>query len=305
MNLLITGAAHFSEGQMLEIESLGFHVVFMQNENGALPIESQMIDAVICNALFMHHDIKKFTNLKYIQLTSAGYDRVPLEYVIEHNIKIYNARGVYSVPMAEFAISSVLQIYKQTNFFTGNQKSHQWIKHRELKELCGKTVCIVGCGSVGMECAKRFAAFECEVLGVDLDTGKKKYFEKILPISELDQTISEADVIILTVPLTEDTKHLINGRVLEKVKGESILINIARGEIIETEALIRELNKRNIYAVLDVFENEPLEQESILWKMENVIITPHNSFVGERNGERLWGIVINNFRSFLGEMSNE
>lgn len=301
MNLLITGAAHFSEWQLHEIENIGFHVVFMQNESDALPIASQTIDAVICNALFLHHDIRTFTNLKYIQLTSAGYDRVPLEYIKEHNIQIYNARGVYSVPMAEFAISSVLQIYKQASFFTTNQKSHQWLKHRGLKELYGKTVCIVGCGSVGTECAKRFAAFECKVIGVDLDTSEKKYFEKIFSIAQLEQTISEADVIILTVPLTEDTKHLINGRVLEQVKEESILINIARGEIIETEALTRELNKRNIYAVLDVFENEPLEQKSMLWEMKNVIITPHNSFVGEMNRERLWGIVVKNLKNWSNQ----
>lgn len=122
--------------------------------------------------------IEKFKNLRYIQLTSAGYDRVPLDYVKEHQIEIHNARGVYSIPMAEFAISGVLQLYKQARFFDNNQKNHQWIKHRGLLELNEKTVCIVGCGSVGTECAKHFAAFGCQVVGIDLYQEKNSIIKK-------------------------------------------------------------------------------------------------------------------------------
>ena len=99
--------------------------------------------------LFLSHPIEKFTNLRYIQLTSAGFDRVPMEYVKVHNIEIRNARGVYSIPMAEFALCGVLQLYKQSRFFMENQKARTWEKHRRLLELSGKTVCIIGCGSVG------------------------------------------------------------------------------------------------------------------------------------------------------------
>ena len=120
----------------------------MQWENKKLPCEYEWVEGIVGNGIFLSHPIEKFKNLRYIQLTSAGYDRVPLDYVKEHQIETHNARGVYSIPMAEFAISGVLQLYKQARFFDNNQKNHQWIKHRGLLELNEKTVCIVGCGSV-------------------------------------------------------------------------------------------------------------------------------------------------------------
>ena len=105
MNLLVTGAWSCSTAQLEELCMMGHKVFFMPQERDELPCEYDEVDGVICNGLFLYHDIGKFSNLKYIQLTSAGFDRVPMDYVVAHNIKIYNARGVYSKPMAEYAIS--------------------------------------------------------------------------------------------------------------------------------------------------------------------------------------------------------
>ena len=168
MKLLITGAWVNAKNHLSELQSLGHEVVFMQNESENLPCDPLWVEGVICNGLFLSHDISAFQNLKYIQLTSAGYDRVPMEYVTAHNITIHNARGVYSIPMAEYALCGVLALYKQSRFFLKNQMQHKWEKHRGLIELHGKTVCIVGCGSVGTECAKRFSAFGTVVRGIDL-----------------------------------------------------------------------------------------------------------------------------------------
>ena len=126
MKLLITGAWDCSETQLNAIRSMGHDVVFMQREEDILPCPAAEIESVICNALFLYHDIADFKNLKYIQLTSAGLDRVPMDYIKSHGIVIHNARGVYSVPMAEFAVSGVLQLYKQSKFFYENQKFKKW-----------------------------------------------------------------------------------------------------------------------------------------------------------------------------------
>ena len=168
MKLLITGAWNCTNDQLNQIESMGHSVLFMQNEKDVLPCAYEEVEGVVCNGLFLSHPIEKFSNLRFIQLTSAGFDRVPMEYVKTHGIEIHNARGVYSIPMAEFALCGVLQLYKQSRFFLENQKQGRWEKHRGILELYGKTVCIVGCGNVGTECAKRFQAFGCNVLGVDL-----------------------------------------------------------------------------------------------------------------------------------------
>ena len=254
-------------------------------------------ECVICNGLFLYHPIEKFINLKYIQLTSAGYDRVPMEYINEHNININNARGVYSIPMAEFAIAGVLQLYKHMDRFAENQKDALWNKERNLSELFGKTVCIVGCGNVGTECAKRFKAFGCKVVGVDIVTREDKNYGKIELIDNIDEVLVYSDIVVLTLPLTEHTFHIINKNRFEKIKRESVLVNIARGAVVDTAAMIEALdNKKLGGAVLDVFEEEPLDEKNRLWSMENVIVTPHNSFVGDGNNQRLSRVIINNLK---------
>lgn len=295
MNLLITGAWNDGKNCMDEIKAMGHQVVFMQYEKDALPCAYDWVEGVVCNGLFLSHPIENFSNLRYIQLTSAGFDRVDMSYVTAHGIEIHNARGVYSIPMAEFALCGVLQLYKQAAFFRENQRQHLWEKHRGLSELCGKQVLIVGCGSVGNECAKRFAAFGCRVTGVDLFPREDSLYKAILPLEGINEALKLADVIVLTLPLTEQTKHLINDERLGLLKPTAVLVNIARGAIVDTEALLRYIDHIG-GAVLDVFEEEPLTETSLLWDKENVILTPHNSFVGEGSLERLKKVVIANLK---------
>ena len=291
MNLLITGAWNDGKNCIEKIKAMGHQVVFMQYEKDALPCAYDWVEGVVCNGLFLSHPIENFSNLRYIQLTSAGFDRVDMSYVTAHGIEIHNARGVYSIPMAEFALCGVLQLYKQAAFFRENQRQHLWEKHRGLSELCGKQVLIVGCGSVGNECAKRFTAFGCRVTGVDLFPREDSLYDRILPLEQLDEALKTTDVVVLTLPLTEQTKHLINDERLGLLKPIAVLVNIARGAIVDTGALLRYIDNLG-GAVLDVFEEEPLPESSLLWDKENVILTPHNSFVGEGNSMRLKEIVL-------------
>ena len=293
MNLLVTGAWSDGKNCISELEAMGHNVTFMQYEKDALPCDYEWVEGVICNGLFLTHQIEKFINLKYIQLTSAGFDRVDMNYVKAHNIEIHNARGVYSIPMAEFAVCGVLQLYKQAAFFRENQRNHLWEKHRGLLELAGKNVLIVGCGSVGNECAKRFKAFDCTITGVDLFPREDSLYSEILPLDKLDEALRQADVVILTLPLTEQTRYLIDDSKLSLIKNGATLVNIARGAIIDTKALLNNID-RFTGAVLDVFEEEPLRENSPLWDKQNIILTPHNSFVGEGNAERLREIITEN-----------
>lgn len=293
MNLLVTGAWSDGKNCIAELEAMGHTVTFMQYEKDELPCFYEWVEGVICNGLFLTHPIEKFTNLRYIQLTSAGFDRVDMDYVKSHGIEIHNARGVYSIPMAEFALCGVLQLYKQAAFFRENQCNHLWEKHRGLLELAGKKVLIVGCGSVGNECAKRFKAFDCKVTGVDLLPREDSLYIEMLPLDKLDKALKQADIVVLTLPLTEQTRHLIDNRKLSLMKDGATLVNIARGAIVDTEALLNHID-RFTGAVLDVFEEEPLNENSPLWDKPNIILTPHNSFVGEGNGERLKEIIVEN-----------
>lgn len=295
MNLLLTGAWAKAKENIKTLEQMGHCVRFLQYEKDALPCEYDWVEGTVCNGLFLSHPIEKFKNLRYIQLTSAGFDRVPMDYVKEHQIEIHNARGVYSIPMAEFAVAGVLTLYKQMRFFSEKQKEHKWEKHRGLMELAGKTVVVVGCGSVGTECAKRFGAFGCRVVGVDLFPRADGSYDRMVELRELDRELPGADIVVLTLPLTDETRHMMHRDRLALLKNSAVLVNIARGAVVDTAALVEKTDHIG-GAVLDVFEEEPLNAYSPLWDKENVILTPHNSFVGEGNGDRLTKLVIDKLR---------
>ncbi len=292
MNLLITGAWQQAQEYFDTIRNMGFEIVFSQQERESLPCDPAWVEGIICNGLFQHHPIERFSCLRYIQLTSAGFDRVPMDYIQAHSIAIHNARGVYSVPMAEFAVAGVLNLYKGLGQFREQQKQRRWEKNRNLRELDGQTVVIVGCGSVGTECARRFSAFDCTVIGVDKIVREDPAYNEIVPLSQLDEKLSEADIVVLTLPLSDETRGLIDSKRLTLIHG--VLVNVARGSIVDQTALEAWEGE----AVLDVFEDEPLSEDSPLWKKEGFFITPHNSFVGNGNGKRLSDVIMCNLRGF-------
>jgi len=192
-------------------------------------------------------------------------------------------------------------MYKQSRFFMRNQQEHRWEKHRGLRELHGKTVCILGTGSVGTACAVRFSAFGCCVLGVNTHSRQNPYFENVYPVDELDTVLSQSDIVILAVPLTDQTKNLMNSKRFQAMKTGAILVNLSRGAVVDTDALLDALNGHLGGAVLDVFEEEPLSDQSPLWTQETVLVTPHNSFVGEHNQARLSRVICDN----LSEISKQ
>lgn len=300
MNLLFAGNYHLDDRKLQELKQLGIQVHIMKEENSILPVEPKKIDAVVCNWLFVNHDIRQFTNLKFVQLLSAGLERMPMEYAREHNIQVYNARGVYSIPMAEFAVCGVLQLIKKSREFLMNQSQHVWEKQRDLCELSDKTVCVLGMGSVGSEVAKRFSVFCKQIIGVDIIEVSNCYFHKFYHMDMIDTALSEADIVVITVPLSEDTKYLFDKEMFRHMKKSSILVNIARGKIIKEQDLMEALDNGVIGgAVLDVFEEEPLETDSPIWECSKIVVTPHNSFVSEKNDKRMWEIIINNLQKYI------
>lgn len=300
MNLLLTGCYNYSKEQINKLHSLGYDVYFMQQEKDELPLPASKIHAIVCNALFLNHDIEAFNQLKLIQLTSAGFDRVPIEKIKAHNIKLYNARGVYSIPMAEWALFRALEYYKQGWFFRKEQKETLWTKHRGLREIAGTYVAIIGAGNVGQETAKRFQALGATTIGFDIHTQETQGFDYMLLTNTLSEHIKEYDIVIVTAPLLPSTRGIISRDILLNMKENAMLINIARGGLIDEKAMIDVLTKRkDLFAALDVFETEPLATTSPLWGLENVAVSPHNSFVGNGNHERMFNVIYDNLKRFI------
>lgn len=286
MNVLVTGAFQLNSEELATLKATGHQVCVHPDERD--PVEHpERYEAVICNGLFLHNQIENFANLRLIQLTSAGLDRVPLDYIRAHGIELHNAAGVYSVPMAEFAVCGILQLYKQGRFFAENQARHKWEKHRGLLELSGRRVCILGCGDVGREIAKRLRAFGCRITGVNRTVRELPDFECVLPLEKLADAASACDILICCIALTAETHGIVSKEIFDCLPPGTIFVNVARGVLADEAAMTTWLQNGG-HAVLDVFEEEPLPDNSPLWDMENVILTPHNSFVGDGNRERLW-----------------
>lgn len=305
MNLLLTGAFKYTEKQLDKIRSLGYSLVLIQDECAPLEIDVSGIEAVVCNSLFLHNDISRFKNLKYIQFTSAGLDRVPIEYIAARGIFIKNAAGVYSIPMAEWAVLKILEICKKSRMFYEQQRRHQWEKQRDVLELAGKTAAVIGFGNVGKEAAKRLKPFGVKIIAVDnrsLNYGEKKVADMVLKPSETGKMLKKIDILILSLPLTEKTRHFLNKERLEVMKKNSIIVNVSRGGVIDQIALTEALQRgKFLGAALDVFEEEPLSESSPLWEMEKVIITPHNSFVSDKINERLFNLIMSNLSTLKRE----
>ena len=302
MNLLLTGCFNYTESQKEELTSLGYQIHFMQQEMGSLPLVATEVDAVVCNGLFLYHNIDEFSNLKFIQLISAGFDRVPVDYIKSRGILLHNARGVYSVPMAEWALFRVLEYYKRGWFFHKEQEANRWTKHRGLRELAGKKVAVVGAGNVGQEVARRFRSMGAVTVGFDVHTNATDGFDKMLLTSTLLESVGEMDVVVVTAPLLPSTRGLISREVLMAMNQDAMLVNIARGAIVDQRSLAEVLSERkDLFAALDVFEEEPLPADNALWGMENVAVSPHNSFVGDGNNARMFDVIYRNLKNFVGK----
>lgn len=294
MNVLVTGAFQLNSGEREQLEAAG-HRVFVHPDERAPVERPERYEAVVCNGLFLYNSIECFTSLRLIQLTSAGLDRVPLDDIRARGIALHNAAGVYSVPMAEFAVCGILQLYKQSRFFAKNQAQHKWEKHRGLLELSGKRVCILGCGDVGREIAKRLKAFGCRIASVNRTARVLPDFDEVLPLDKLPETAAACDILVCCIALSPETRGIVSEKIFGRLHDGAIFVNVARGALADEAALTKWLQNGG-RAVLDVFEEEPLPETSPLWEMENVLLTPHISFVGEGNRARLWETIKENLR---------
>lgn len=298
--LLLTGCFNYTGNQLELLHALGYDIYFMQQEKEILPFPASEIEAIVCNGLFLYHDIDDFTSLRIIQLTSAGLERVPIDKIRERRIELHNARGVYNIPMAEWVMFRVLEHYKKGWFFKKEQESIRWTKHRGIRELNGTKIAIIGAGNIGQEVAKRFHAFGVETTGYDIHVSDTMYFDHMRFVSSLENEIRLYDIVIVTALLLPSTVHLMSRSIIKGMKENSILVNISRGALIDEDSLCEILTERkDMYAALDVFEKEPLPENSPLWKLDNVAVSPHNSFVSNRTRERMFDVIYNNLKNYI------
>ena len=300
--LLLTGAFDWHPEEWKELSRAGYQPIFMQNERDRIPPDGEKAVTIVCNSLFLYHGLSGFPYLRTIQLTSAGLDRVDEREICQKGISVYNAEDAYSVPMAEWILLRILELFKESGKLWENQCHHRWEKHRQLPELAGKRVLIIGTGYVGRAAAKRISAFEANVMGVNRSGHSVPEFQEVYSAEQLDELLPSTDILILALPLTADTFGLIDGRRLALLPCTSVIINVSRGRILDEAALTDALKGQRLFgAALDVFAQEPLPADSPLWDMERVLISSHNSFSGAGNHQRLWRVIRKNLIERVGK----
>ncbi len=240
--------------------------------------------------------------LKWVQLTSAGADRLLNSGMIEGGIVVTTVSGLHATPIGEYVLCVMLMFAKGAPGFLRAQGRHEWLRYMP-GELRGATVGVVGMGHIGEEVARLSKAFGCRVVATRRSVTRPASdatADELLPPSALHHLLAQSDYVVLAVPLTAETRGLIGEAELRAMKPTAVLVNIARGPVVDESALIAALREGRIAgAALDVFEREPLPADSPLWDMDNVVVSPHISGGTEIYNERAVGIFADNLRRYL------
>lgn len=224
----------------------------------------------------------KMPNLKILQMLNAGYDDA-LAY-LRPGLTLCNARGVHDASTAELAVGLAIASRRGFAEFIREQDTGTW-NHRRFPALSDSKVGIIGFGSIGKEVARKLSGFDVSITAFT-QSGR----DGTVKIDDLDKHLPQLDIVILILPLTDSSRHMFNAQRLAAMKDGALIVNVARGPIIDSEALLKELNSRRIYAALDVTDPEPLPQGHPLWSAPNLIVVPHvggNSEAFEPRGRAL------------------
>ncbi|PRA79469.1 D-2-hydroxyacid dehydrogenase [Microbacterium sp. MYb66] len=214
---------------------------------------------------------------------AAGLSREDLDRVV-----FTTSAGVHGGPLAEFAVFGVMAGAKNLPRLLADQRSRTWPDRWEMRQIDELTVLVVGLGGIGSECARRFHALGARVWGTTRSGEPVAGVDRLVPLDELVQAVAHVDAIVVTLPGTAQTHHLIGAEVLEAVKPGAIITNVGRGTVIDEGALVEALDEGRIaFAALDVFEQEPLDDASPLWTHPNVLVSPHTAALSSKEEERI------------------
>lgn len=256
------------------------------------------------------HDIRDLlpqaTRLKWVHSLSAGVDKLLSPELIGSDITLTNSRGIHGIPMAEHVLAMMLTFTRAIQQTYENQKARTW-QLLSLEELYDKSIAIIGLGSIGREIAKRAKCLGMKVLATKRTMTQEIFVDKLYPIDQLPHLLSSADFVVVTLPLTQHTKGLFSLEMFRTMKKSAYFINVARGPIVNEADLITAIETGVIKgAALDVFNQEPLPEDSPLWSVENLIITPHIAANSPYYIDRALKLFIENLSKFYNnaEMLN-
>lgn len=285
--------------QKLEDE-LGEKVIVRESVSDA---RSDLKDAEILvgsRKILTEEVIELCHKLKWLHVSTAGIDRLPFTKLNEKSILVTNSRGIHALQIAEQCIGVMISFTRNLHFYIRNQTDSNWrTEFHLLDELYGKKLCIIGAGQIGREVARKAKAFEMQVIGIKRNQEPVEYFDEIIETKQMYEALRKSDFVLTLIPSTPQTHHFFGKKEFDAMPKNSVFLNYSRGEVVDEDAMINVLREGKIKgAGLDVFMQEPLPSDSPLWKMPNVIITPHNAGTSKFLNERLTKLFIENYFAY-------
>ena len=258
---------------------------------------------IVASGLWRNALLDTGANLRFVQSISAGTDQYDTERFRQKGVRLASAQGVNARAVAEHAMALILALARQLHIGRDNQNAKTWrgmIADPAFREdeLGGKTLLIVGLGRIGARLATLAKAFDLKVIATKRDPKSgARAADAVYAQSELPQLLPLADIVALTCPLTPESEHLIDDRALARMKPSAHLINVARGRVVDEQALIAALRAGKIAAAgLDCTREEPLPPASALWSMQNVLLTPHTAGETRRYEENVIELLLENLK---------
>ncbi len=245
--------------------------------------------------------------LKWIHVTAAGVGQYMYPELRQSSVILTNARGVHAIPMAEHTLGMMVALARRFHSAFRHQQQRHWGQQAiwdetpHPTELNGRTLLIVGYGAIGQALAQRARCFGMRIFAVKRDpTRGTDHADQVFPVERLNEALAEADYVVLAVPETPDSNRMFGRAQFGAMKRTACFLNIARGKLVDPDALLEALQQRRIAgAALDVTDPEPLPPEHPLWTLDNVIITPHLSAVSERLWHRQAALLLDNLDRFF------
>ncbi|SDC04817.1 Phosphoglycerate dehydrogenase [Pelagirhabdus alkalitolerans] len=222
--------------------------------------------------------IDKAPNLKWIMVISAGVEMMPLKAIEKRDVLLTNAKGIHKIPMAEYAISMLLNYYRSNLAFANAQEDKEWNQKIPTKEISHRTMSIVGAGAIGEELARLAQAFRMKTIAVTNRGGERPYFDEVFDTDHLENALEQSDFVISILPSTSKTHHFYQPHHFKVMKQDAVFLNMGRGDAVEASVLIDALNSGEIeHAILDVTPIEPLPSDHEFWDHQSITLTPHVS----------------------------
>lgn len=250
--------------------------------------------------------ILKSPNLKWLHTFSAGVDSPFFVQLLEQGIRISNSSGATASPIAQTTILYMLALSRNVRAWMQHQDKHEWTRH-EFTELHGSRLAVIGLGPIGLEIARLAVAMNMQVEGIRRTPDGTEPCATF-GFDKMHEVVGRADWVAVALPLTPNTTNIFDASFFSSMKKGSYFVNVGRGELVDEPQLITALQSGHLAgAALDVFATEPLPEDSPLWDMPNVIITPHSSGASHNSALRAEKIFVENLREFVsnGSLKNE